>query len=80
MATDSKSNTTPSDAEYARSLKEAYDNATPSWEAFISAAKAYANHLDQWEKVKWQTPYGMVYLTIGRADPYPDSFEEISGD
>jgi hypothetical protein len=48
-----------------------------AWSAFISAAKAYAEHLDQWDKVKFQTKHGTVYLTIGRRDPYPDSFEEV---
>lgn len=52
--------------------------ATDAWNAFVAVARAYAPHLDQWDKVKFQTDFGTVYVTIGRSDPYPDSFEEIS--
>lgn len=47
------------------------------WFAFVAAAKAYADHLDQWEKVKFKTPYGTVYVSINREDPHPDSYTEI---
>lgn len=48
-----------------------------AWTTFINAAKAWANHLDQWNKVKFQTDDGTVYVTIGREDPHPDTFEEV---
>jgi hypothetical protein len=35
------------------------------------------NCLDQFEKFKFRTEYGDIFVTIGRADPYPESFEEI---
>jgi hypothetical protein len=35
------------------------------------------NHMDQWEKVKFDTSYGKVFLTISRHDHHPDSFDEI---
>ena len=53
------------------------DEADAAWNTFVNAAKAFATHLDQWEKIKFQTSYGMVYVAIGREDPYPDSFVEI---
>ncbi len=48
-----------------------------TWDAFVAAAKAYAQHLDQWEKVKFDTDYGPVYLSISRSDPFPDSFDSL---
>lgn len=50
------------------------------WFALVAAAKAFAAHLDQWEKIKFETSYGTVYVSIGRSDPYPDSFTEITDD
>lgn len=48
-----------------------------AWDDFVRAAKAFAPYLDQWEKVTFPTDLGTVYLSIGRKDPYPDSFEAI---
>jgi hypothetical protein len=48
-----------------------------AWDAFVNAAKAWAQYLDQWDKIKFQTEHGMVYVTISRADPYPDSFHKL---
>lgn len=48
------------------------------WDGLVAAAKAYAPYLDQWDKFKFQTEYGPVYVTIGRSDLYPDSFETVS--
>lgn len=47
------------------------------WSAFVAAAKAFAEHLDQWEKIKFETSHGPVYVSISREDPYPDSYTEI---
>ncbi len=52
--------------------------ADAAWSSFVEAAKNFAPHLDQWEKIKFETDYGMVYVTISRADLHPYSFEEIS--
>lgn len=51
--------------------------AIAAWNTLVAAARSYAPHLDQWEKFKFPTDYGMVYVTISLEDPYPDSFEEI---
>lgn len=49
-----------------------------AWDKFVNAAQVYAKHLDQWEKVKFDTEYGPVYLSISRSDPFPDSFDRLS--
>jgi len=51
-----------------------------AWNAFVAAARGFALHLDQWEKIKFETSYGPVYVSISRSDPYPDSFSEIDDD
>ena len=33
--------------------------------------------MDQWEKVKFDTDYGTIYVTISHRDDYPDSFDNI---
>jgi len=48
-----------------------------AWDDFVRAAKAFAPYLDQWEKVTFPTEHGTVYLSIGRQDPHPDTFEAI---
>lgn len=49
-----------------------------AWDAFVNAAKAWSEYLDQWDKIKFPTKHGMVYVTIGRSDPYPDTFDEVT--
>ena len=48
-----------------------------SWNALVAAARVWANHMDQWDKFKFQTDHGPVYVTIGRSDPWPDSFDQV---
>jgi hypothetical protein len=45
--------------------------------ALVAAAIAWAPYLDQWDKFRFQTDHGPVYVSISRDDPYPDSFDEI---
>jgi hypothetical protein len=45
-----------------------------AWFEFVKAAKEFSRYLDQWEKFKFETPHGPVYVSISREDPYPDSF------
>ena len=48
------------------------------WRLFIwSSHRWAAYHMDQWEKVKFDTEYGEVYLTLSRRDEYPDSFDKV---
>lgn len=49
-----------------------------AWITLVAAAKAWARHLDQWDKFKFQTESGPVYVSIRREDQYPDSFEDVS--
>jgi len=49
-----------------------------TWWLMIKLTKRWAeHHMDQWEKVKFDTRYGQVYVTISLQDPYPDSFDKI---
>jgi hypothetical protein len=48
--------------------------------AFISAAMRWANHMNHWERFKFHTGNGTIFVSIARADPYPDSLEEFSND
>lgn len=49
--------------------------------AFIRLVHASAdwssNHMDQWEKFKFNTDYGPIYITISMKDQYPDSFDLV---
>lgn len=66
--------------EMGRLLNEAHERAQPAWEAFVAAAKNFgANHLDQWEKIKFQTPHGTVYVSISRAAEWPDDYQDVEG-
>lgn len=49
-----------------------------AWQALVDSAKGWAEYLDQWNKFKFETPYGPVYVTIGRADRFPDSFDQVA--
>lgn len=35
------------------------------------------NHMDQWEKFKYEWPHGTICVTIAMHDDYPDSFEKV---
>ncbi len=51
------------------------------WRTFIKAAHAYAEKgMDQWERVKFETEFGPVYLTLSRKPDYPDSFETVDAE
>jgi hypothetical protein len=52
-------------------------SADTAWKAFLDAAKRYEPFMDQFDRVKWRGASGMVYLSIGRSDAYPDSFEPL---
>jgi hypothetical protein len=34
--------------------------------------------MDQWEKFKFDTEHGPIYVTIAMENPYPDSFDRVS--
>jgi hypothetical protein len=53
-----------------------------AWQALIQAAYQWATqHMDQFERVKFQTDFGTVYLTIDRkGDGYPLSFDLVDAD
>lgn len=48
-----------------------------AWNALVSAARDWAGHMDQWDKFKFNTEFGVVYVTIGRQDPWPNDFVDV---
>ena len=49
-----------------------------AWNAFVEGVKGWANvHMDQWEKIKFPSEQGHIYVTVSRRDLYPDSFDEV---
>lgn len=49
-----------------------------AWTALVASCHRWAwEHMDQWEKFKFETQYGTIYVTISRQDQYPDDFEEV---
>jgi hypothetical protein len=52
-----------------------------AWQSLVKAAHHWAsNHMDQWEQVKFETPFGTVYLTLSHMSEHPDSFEAVTAD
>ena len=51
-----------------------------SWQAFIKAAHFWASqHMDQWERVKFQTEFGTIYILMDRkGDGFP--FDSVDAD
>lgn len=53
--------------------------ADQAWRNLIQAAHTWAcDHMDQFEKVQFETPWGTVYLTLSRQDAHPASFDAIT--
>ncbi len=51
------------------------------WQSLIQAAHTWASkHMDQWEQVKFETPYGTVYLTLSHMSEWPDTFQAVEAD
>lgn len=52
--------------------------AEQDFRALVGAVRTWVdNHMDQWERFKYEDEYGPLYVTISRATNYPDSFELI---
>ncbi len=51
-----------------------------AWNTLICAAIQWAAYMDQWDKFQFDTEYGPVYVNIGRATEYPDSFDRLPPD
>lgn len=48
------------------------------WLVLVRSAYIYSTrYMDQWEKVKFPTSFGAVYLSLLLQDPYPDSYEVV---
>lgn len=57
--------------------KVSSDRMATAWDALVLAARAWSEHMDQFDKVKFNTVHGPVYLRIGRSDPHPDGYEAL---
>lgn len=52
-----------------------------AWRRLIKAAYRWSTkHMDQWEKVKFHTPYGVVYLTLSLYEEHRESFNPVNSD
>jgi hypothetical protein len=49
-----------------------------AWDALVKSCIEWANHMDQWEKFKFNTEFGTVYVSIMLETEYPDSFDLIN--
>lgn len=58
--------------------KDDKTTADKAFSALVRAADAWAyHHMDQWEKFKFETDYGPIYVSLSMHDPYPDSFDLV---
>lgn len=54
------------------------ENEEADWKNLHSSLLRWANrHMDQFEKVKFDSDYGTVYFSLMLSDPFPESFEKI---
>jgi len=50
-----------------------------AWIDMINAVDNWAsNYMDQWEKVKFETKWGVVYLHITYETSYPGTYELVT--
>ena len=49
-----------------------------AWNALVRSAVEWARRMDQWEKFKFDTEFGMVYVSIALETEYPDSFDLVA--
>jgi len=49
-----------------------------AWDALVKSCIEWVNHMDQWEKFKFNTEFGTVYVSIMLETEYPDSFDLIN--
>jgi hypothetical protein len=46
--------------------------------SLVTAAAVWQDrHMDQWEKFKFETEHGPIFVTISMEDQYPDSFDLV---
>lgn len=48
-----------------------------AWIRLVHAARDWANHMDQWERFKFPTKHGVVYVSVDRSVPYPENFDVV---
>jgi hypothetical protein len=58
-------------------MSEPNDTASTAWIRLVHAARDWANHLDQWDRFKFNTEHGLVYVFVGRSVYYPVNFDLV---
>ena len=49
-----------------------------AWKALVLSCHRWASdYMDQWDKFKFDTRHGPVFVTISRQDQYPDDFGKV---
>lgn len=49
-----------------------------AWHKLVAACVDWTNHMDQWEKFKFATEYGDIWVAISmKSDGYPDSYDRV---
>jgi hypothetical protein len=51
-----------------------------AWLAFVEGCQAWAEHLGDVERIKFQTPRGYVYVAIMRETKRQGRFDEVNED
>jgi hypothetical protein len=49
-----------------------------AFDSLVAAAKDYAHYMDQWDKFKFNTSFGMIYVSIVMETAYPNDYEDVS--
>jgi hypothetical protein len=49
-----------------------------AWVGLVSNCHRWAVHMDQWEKFRFDTEHGPIYVTIRMEEEHPDSFDRVS--
>ena len=52
-------------------------DADAAFKNLVDTAKTWATkHMDQWEKFRFTTPHGPIYVTISMEAKFPQSFDD----
>ena len=50
----------------------------PAWTALVAAAKEWAKHMDQWERFRFETEFGTIYVSITMETEWPEAFDWVT--
>lgn len=58
-------------------MPESYPAFAP-FATLVAAAREWATHMDQWEKFRFETEFGTVYVRVALEDPYPETYDWVT--